>query len=36
MPMKAALAIASRPQDRVSQIDRASNALMPMVSTRLL
>ncbi len=36
MPMNAAFAIASSPHDSVSQIDRASSALMPIVSTRLL
>ena len=32
----AAFAIASNPHDSVSQIDSASSALMPIVSTRLL
>ena len=35
MPMKAALAMASMPQARVSQMERASKALVPSVSTRL-
>ena len=34
--LNAAFAIASSPHDSVSQIDSASNALTPMVSTRLL
>jgi hypothetical protein len=34
--MNAAFAIASSPHDSVSQIDSASSALMPIVSTRLL
>ena len=34
--MNAALAMASMPHDSVSQIDSASSALVPIVSTRLL